>query len=306
MKRIGRHLLLFFSSFYLKNDFFSVEGQYELEWKLRKNRWLRALILWLALTVGKKQTYYHILKIDREQKLLNSFSDNKSVRRGPFAGLTYPSLESYGSVLAAKLLGSYELELDDAVEETLRKPYTHVLDIGCAEGYYAVGYAKKLPEASIHAFDINPEALARCRKMATVNQVADRLTYHRACTPEFLESFDFSGLCLIISDCEGYEQDLFTPHVVEQLTKCDLIIEVHEDLRPGVTAALTSVFQKSHQVRLIPGIGRNPAKYPELEPFSVTEKQLILYELRNKFEDYRQEQYAGQWLYVTTRADKPL
>ena len=301
VKALGRNVLLTLSKFYLKNDFFSIEGQHELEWKLRKNRKARSAVLWLSKVIGKKQTYYSILKIDREQALLESWSGGKTIKRGAFKGMTYPSLESYGSVLAAKLLGSYECELDTVVEETLQKSYEHVLDIGCAEGYYAVGYALRLPNTRIHAFDINQEALSRCQKMAVINEVSDRFAYYEQCTPEFLRNFDFSQPCLIISDCEGYEEELFTPEVGARLATCDLLIEVHEKLRPGVTDILTGIFLPTHQVQCIRTRRRDISDYPELAAFTDLEKHLILYELRNEFEAYLQNQHLNQWLYITAR-----
>ena len=301
VKALGRNVLLTLSKFYLKNDFFSIEGQYELEWKLRKNRNTRRAVLWLSQFVGKKQTYYSLLKIDREQKFLESLHNGRSVKRGAFKGMTYPSLESYGSVLAAKLLGSYEHELEAAVAETLQKTYEHVLDIGCAEGYYAVGYALRLPTTHLHAFDINQEALSRCKEMASINKVSDRFMYYEQCTAEFLNNFDFSQPCLIISDCEGYEAELFTPEVVARLATCDLLIEVHEKLRPGVTDALADLFLPTHQLQLIRTEKRAVSDYPELASFPDTEKHLILYELRNEFEEYLQNQHFNQWLYITAR-----
>ena len=301
VKSLGRKILLTLSKAYLKNDFFSIEGQYELEWNLRKNRKTRRAVLWLSKAIGKKQTYYSVLKIDCEQKFLESLSDGKNVKRGTFEGMMYPSLESYGSVLAAKLLGSYEHELEPAVTETLQKPYEHILDIGCAEGYYAVGYALRLPTSRIHAFDINQEALSRCKEMAVINKVSDRFTYYKQCTAEFLNNFDFSQPCLIISDCEGYEAELFTPEVVRHLAKCDLLIEVHEKLRPGVTDSLSNLFLPTHQVQRIRTEKRDVSDYPELASFPDTEKHLVLYELRNEFEEYLQNQNFEQWLYITAR-----
>lgn len=302
VKKLGRALLLLLSKVYLKNNFFTVEGQYELEWKLRKNRFMRKIVLWLSKYIGKQQTYYHILKIDVEQKFLESLNENESkkIKRGVFKDMIYPSLESYSSVLAAKLLGAYEIELSEVIEETLQKPYKNVLDIGCAEGYYAVGYALRLPEVKVHAFDINTETLSMCKEMAIVNRVNNKIEYYNKCTPEFLANSDFSEPTLIISDCEGYELELFSSEIVKNLKNCDLIIELHEKVHPDIVNILTNVFNKTHNIKLIHGKIRNISEYPELNMFADTEKHLILYELRNKFEDYLKGGNPGKWLYVTS------
>src|SRR4051812_19305855 len=62
------------------------------------------------------------------------------VLQGPFAGMQYVT-ESYGSQLVPKLLGSYENELHDLVEQIVAQRPKIVIDIGAAEGYYAVGLA---------------------------------------------------------------------------------------------------------------------------------------------------------------------
>lgn len=64
------------------------------------------------------------------------------VKSGPFRGLQYIVAESICSALVPKLLGSYESELHETLERLLCNDYDLVLDIGCAEGFYAVGIAK--------------------------------------------------------------------------------------------------------------------------------------------------------------------
>jgi hypothetical protein len=76
---------------------------------------------------------------------------NRVVRHGLFYGMKYPSLEAAGSTLYPKLLGSYERELHGIMERIVRTDYATVVDIGCAEGYYAAGLALRLPEARVFA-----------------------------------------------------------------------------------------------------------------------------------------------------------
>ena len=59
------------------------------------------------------------------------------VIHGPFEGLQYPDARSSGSSLLPKLIGSYEHELHEIINDALGQSYTDLVDIGCAEGYYA-------------------------------------------------------------------------------------------------------------------------------------------------------------------------
>src|SRR3954471_21407829 len=62
-----------------------------------------------------------------------------TVLNGPFAGLVYPSVDASLASLFAKLLGSYEREIHPVVEKICTAEYTDIVNVGCAEGYYAVG-----------------------------------------------------------------------------------------------------------------------------------------------------------------------
>src|SRR6478672_6897407 len=65
------------------------------------------------------------------------------VQHGPFKGMKYPGVNSVGSALIPKLLGSYERELHPLIDSICAGQYDQVVDIGCAEGYYAVGLAMR-------------------------------------------------------------------------------------------------------------------------------------------------------------------
>ena len=75
------------------------------------------------------------------------------VKSGPFRGLTYPG-ESATSVdaLIPKLLGVYESQLHPCFS----RGWTHFIDIGASDGYYAVGMAMR--GARVTAIDIDPWA----------------------------------------------------------------------------------------------------------------------------------------------------
>src|SRR5687767_13183612 len=83
------------------------------------------------------------------------FADGR-VRHGVFAGMHYPAMEAAGSAIFPKLAGCYEAELRSLMEQIVRTPYTTVVDVGCAEGYYAVGLALRMPQVNVLAFDMDP------------------------------------------------------------------------------------------------------------------------------------------------------
>src|SRR4051794_5025833 len=68
------------------------------------------------------------------------------VQGGPFRGMRYPRELAQ----VPKLTGAYELELHGALQEWITAEPAIVVDVGCSEGYYAVGLARALPGAPIH------------------------------------------------------------------------------------------------------------------------------------------------------------
>ena len=70
--------------------------------------------------------------------------------------------------------------------------------------------AMLLPDVTVHAFDTSPIARRRCRAMAESNGVADRVRIDAFCDPDRLCALPLGSRALIMSDCEGYEKELFT------------------------------------------------------------------------------------------------
>lgn len=178
------------------------------------------------------------------------------------------------------LFGSYELELHPVIEEAVANRFERIIDIGCAEGYYAVGLARRT-EAIVYAFDCDPRERFYCRKMARLNNVEDRVLVRSWCDETILKNMAI-GRCLIISDCEGYEVHLFSDDIAPSLKNCDLIIEVHEGTDVDVGSLLTKRFRNSHHVRVLEfhaaDIGDEvPEKWKKFVREIRTERQQWLY-----------------------------
>ena len=83
------------------------------------------------------------------------------VRSGPFAGMRYVDT-SVGSCFIPKLLGTYECELASKVEWICRQQPKLIIDIGAAEGYYAIGLAIRMPNARVVAFEQDRQGRRHC------------------------------------------------------------------------------------------------------------------------------------------------
>ncbi len=173
------------------------------------------------------------------------------VRRGPFAGMDYiEGLESTVGDLVAKLTGMYERELHAAVAEWIADDLEHVIDVGSAEGYYAVGFALNIPRATVHAFDINPTVREQCAALAERNGVAGRVRLAGECDPASLNALPERGVALL-SDCEGWERTLLDPELVPRLRGWPILVELHDFIDPTITATICSRFEPTHEIEII-------------------------------------------------------
>ena len=129
------------------------------------------------------------------------------VLSGPFAGMKYID-KSAGSSLTPKLVGSYENELHGVLSQILANTYDTVVDVGCAEGYYAVGLAMRLGGTpAIYAYDTNRGAQAQCSELLAKNSAQNKVIIAGFCDSAKLQSI-VQGRALVFCDCEGYEIEL--------------------------------------------------------------------------------------------------
>jgi hypothetical protein len=206
-----------------------------------------------------------------------------AVKHGPFAGMRYPSARAHGSMLLPKLIGSYERELH-ATLAALGDAYTSVVDIGCAEGYYAVGLALRMPGARVFAFDTAAEARDWCRALAAANGVADRVHVAGSCDQATLAALDLGARSLFVCDCEGYEKVLIDARMGGRLGDHDLIVETHDFLDIGISTAIKRALAATHHLSSVystddiqKALGYD---YPELAGFSLQDRCSILAEGR--------------------------
>lgn len=180
--------------------------------------------------------------------------NKKVVLHGPFQGMKYPSLSSVGSSMFPKLLGSYEKELHETIYGFLSENYTEIIDIGCAEGYYAIGLGLKLVNTKIYAYDSDETARNLCAQMAKVNHIENRIIIKETCTDKELGNFKFTGKALIICDCEGYEKYLFDEGNLQNLKNCDLLIEMHDFIDLNISGNMLRLFSETHDLQIIKSI----------------------------------------------------
>jgi hypothetical protein len=182
------------------------------------------------------------------------------VQAGPFVGLRYPPGRiAEVDAPVAKLRGSYERELTEVFSSLADCPL--FIDIGSADGYFAVGVARASPGTVVHAYDIARSARELCAAVASLNSVQGRVIVRRRFALGRLSGLDLTG-ALLLCDIEGDERRLFDAALAARLAPVRVVIEVHESIFPGTGAYLRRLFAPTHAVRVIRQQGREE---PELE-----------------------------------------
>ena len=170
-----------------------------------------------------------------------------------------------------------------------------LINIGSAEGYYAVGLARRLPRAAIYAFDRLEGERARCRELADLNGVSARLHLGGA-----LDAEAFSQLPLdqaaIVCDCEGDEVELFNDSLLPRLATASMLIETHTCYRPGCTRLLAERLRPSHAVTVLREQPRRAGRIPGLRGWGADEQALAMDEGRLSDPAHPQE-----WIWAVPR-----
>lgn len=176
------------------------------------------------------------------------------VLAGPFAGMRYVG-SSVGSMWWPKILGTYEIELSALIEESCRAAPALVIDIGAAEGYYAVGLAWRCPAARVISFESEAAGRALQAELAELNGVTDRLRIEGPCDHAALRRALTLApeRGLLICDIEGGELDLLDPALVPELRRpgWTLLIEIHDHVDPSIFTTLVNRFYVTHTIEEI-------------------------------------------------------
>ncbi len=185
------------------------------------------------------------------------------IHAGPFVGMQFLNKSAEGCHVA-KLLGCYEQPLHEYFTPASIGRYERVINIGCAEGYYAVGIARLSETVIVDAYDTDEMARESCANLARNNNVSNRVNVYGEFSAKRID--DHTGQrCLVLCDVEGAEKDLLNIDAFPDMRKLDFIIESHECFVPGITEELISRFSATHRITPIQDIGSrqvvNPPKW---------------------------------------------
>jgi hypothetical protein len=220
-----------------------------------------------------------------------------TVANGPFAGMQLlMDLTSWGDGdLGSKLLGCYEEQLSEYIEQAVGQEPNCIINLGCAEGYYAVGMALRLPKARVIAVDTDQAALEAVAANASLNGVDARIETVPSLDDSELHSC--SGSSLWIVDIEGSEMELVDPRLFPSLLNATVIMELHEFIHPHLEQVVARRFSATHNILMVSASGRNPYLLKALQPLPDHARWLVVSEGRPE---------EMRWAILTPRVNTPL
>lgn len=189
----------------------------------------------------------------------------RSVRQGPFAGMRLLPLMP-GSVFLPVALGTYEREVMPALAALTRSRRVTVLNVGAANGYYAVGLLVAGMAERVVAYESDGGLRDVMERLALRNGVEDRLEVRGTCgRAELRDGVARPDVGLVLMDIEGGELELLDPELAPRLSRVDLLVEVHPWIRSDLHETLIGRFLPTHEIELIearvPAIEELPAAW---------------------------------------------
>jgi hypothetical protein len=202
-----------------------------------------------------------------------------TVSCGLFTGLVLPEEESSGD-RGAKLLGLYEKELEPALQRVLRARPDVIVNIGCAEGFYAVGLARLIPNVKVSAYDIDERARQICKITRRLNGVNGPFEVRGYCSAEELQTITQAAKRpFVLVDCEGGERELLLSTNYDYANAA-MLIECHDFIDGNITRELIEKFSKTHTIELIEQGEKNPFTSGVTKGWSEDDLWLVVSERR--------------------------
>lgn len=235
----------------------------------------------------------------RREEISNRVHDllKGTVAYGPFRGLRLEPPTYWGiGDRASMLLGLYEREVLESLVSISRGKRVFV-DVGAAEGYYAVGALAANLFEKAYCFEMTAEGRAAILRHAALNNVSDRLVIKGRADLDFYKEIPDADLndAAFLVDIEGAEFALLNAKTFDRLALSPVLIELHDWTIPNGSELLLRLkndASQTHDLCEIAARSRDLSQFPELDSFHDTDRWLICSEGRPR---------AMKWLLLNPR-----
>lgn len=252
--------------------------------------------IWIAnRLIASRKHYTDYPKYKAVKEKADAVLNNRCVYDGPFKGMIYqPCANATASSGYAKLLGSYETEIHPFINAILQKQYDAIVNIGCDDGYYAVGLALKM-HCPVAAYDISPAAITKTKQLAMQNK-ADHLSAYegRFTAQNIIDKYAGKNI-LYICDCEGGEIDIFTAATAPLLNQSDIIAELHLHIHPEIEQHFRKYFSDTHHISIVNST-------PDfIKAATYTHPQITGLDFETRYFITEEREVFMQWIYLEAK-----
>ena len=191
----------------------------------------------------------------------------------------------FNTDLASKIIGCYEKEVQDKIDEFQRKnKKKYFVNFGAGEGYFALGALYSgLFEKSL-AFEISDSSRNIMMANSKLNNLEKNLLIKKSANKNFLKDLDetfkeISDIFLLV-DIEGDEFNIFNDENLQSIKNCNLIIEFHELNDLSKNQEFISKIKKYFDVEILKTSNRNFSNISVLRNLNDDDRWLIASENR--------------------------
>ncbi|MBL0309765.1 MAG: hypothetical protein IPP77_08860 [Bacteroidetes bacterium] len=172
------------------------------------------------------------------------------IESGLFQNIRIESVADLQAGIAQKLFGVYEIEIKEDLERFLKNKYDYVLNIGAAEGLYSIVFSKAFPSTPVYSYEESYHTRKLFRKLCAINN-AENVEVLGRFDVEELDKLNSSFKGLVICDCEGFENVIFSQANIQKFLKSDILIETHDHMVPGTTTNIRNILEKNFEVKIV-------------------------------------------------------
>jgi hypothetical protein len=209
------------------------------------------------------------------------------IQHGPFAGMRWLDNPRWGrSEQGVMMLGLYEQEVAKNLVEA-PDHFRVFVDVGAADGYYAVGLLHNGKVDRSIAFETIPEGRAAITRLAAANGVADKITILGTASDRFVDTLRdqkvVSRETMFLFDIEGAEFKVMTDELFVFLKNSLIVVETHAHIYGDPEGEMERLIQRASSTHRAtswyPG-ARNPWTLKELDPFTEIDRWILCSEGR--------------------------
>ena len=232
----------------------------------------------------KKRLHFKNLK----KNILNTILSihGYQVAYGPFKGMQLNQCRNWSRYdLITQILGTYETHVLQKLIAFSKGKNNVFIDLGSADGYFAVGMAFSGVFDHVYAFEKDFEMQRIIKNNAQLNDCESKMSILGKSNEASLKSIvsQCKESITILIDIEGDEYDLLNPKMLSSLSHCSIICELHPWMKKDGKAlqkALLSEASAFFDIELIYRESYNPNDFEELSCFNEEERLIALSEGR--------------------------